>query len=244
MTQPPAPDTTFLYLVRHGATDANLQRPYVLQGQGIDRALSETGRRQSRAVAKFLEDFAIDRVFSSVMLRAVETARAIAERHRLEVSQLENVSEIDVGDWEGMDWDSIMRDYPDEYRNFMADPVANPYVGGESYGDVLRRVRPVMQRLLEEQVGSTIVVVAHNVVNRVYLSELLGIELRKAKDIRQTNTGINLIRYRRGETELLTLNAHFHLNDLTDCRVDKTHADPPLQNLSLPAFVRRCFKLW
>ncbi|MCH8830223.1 MAG: histidine phosphatase family protein [Planctomycetes bacterium] len=210
----PSPDATHLYLIRHGATDANLQRPYVLQGQGIDHELSETGRQQAAAVAEFLATMTVQNVYSSGMKRAVETAEMIAEQHRLSVDKIDALAEVDVGVWEGRDWDSIMREFPAAYRDFMDDPGENPYLGGESYADVLRRIRPPLQQLLRDHPGQTIVVVAHNVVNRVYLSELLGIELRKAKDIRQTNTGINVIRYRRGETELLTLNAHFHLANL------------------------------
>jgi broad specificity phosphatase PhoE len=211
MTQSQPADTTLMYLVRHGATDANLQRPYILQGRGIDHALSETGRNQAIAVAGFLESFSIQHIYSSEMCRAVETAVIIAARHNLEVSQIETLGEVDVGDWEGLSWESIMQDFPEEYQRFMDDPATHAYIGGESYGDVHRRVRPVIQQLLEEHIGKTVLVVAHNVVNRVILADLLGIKIRKAKDITQANTGVNVIRHRNGETELLTLNAHFHL---------------------------------
>ena len=50
-------------------------------------------------------------------------------------------------------------------------------------------------------------------VNRVYLSGLLGVALSRAKDIRQTNACVNVIRYRDGETDLITLNAVFHLEE-------------------------------
>ncbi|GAB4161426.1 MAG: alpha-ribazole phosphatase [Planctomycetaceae bacterium] len=200
-----------MYLVRHGATDANLQRPYVLQGRGIDHALSETGRLQASAVAEFLSRFQIHRAFSSGMKRAIETAGMIAQHHNLDVTPIETLGEVDVGDWEGMSWEAIMQEYPEEYRRFMEDPATHPYVGGESYGDVHRRVRPVIQQLLEEHAGQNVLVVAHNVVNRVILADLLGMEIRRAKDIKQANTGVNVIRHRDGETELLTLNAQFHL---------------------------------
>lgn len=214
MKKPPPADTALLFLIRHGATDANLQRPYVLQGRGIDHSLSETGRQQAEAVAGFLEGFAVHYVFSSGMKRAIETAEAIAGRHRLDVTPIPDLAEVDVGDWEGMSWEAIMSEYPDHYRNFMADPAAHAYYGGESYGDVHARVKPIVHGLLEQHLGSAIVIVAHNVVNRVILAELLGIELGRAKSIRQSNAGVNVIRHREGETELLTLNAHFHLADL------------------------------
>ncbi len=209
-----AAETTLLYLVRHGATDANLQKPAVLQGRGLNGSLSAIGRQQAEAVGRFFAGLKIDHVYASPMSRARETAAAIAEHHQHDVQPLDDIMEVDVGQWEGHDWGTIMQNHPLEYAAFMEDPGQHAYLGGESYGDVQRRVQPVLQSLLEKHVGESVVVVAHNVVNRVYLAGLLGLDLKFAKGIRQTNTGVNLIRHRRGETELMTLNAHFHLNGI------------------------------
>lgn len=214
MRQTPTSDTTHLFLLRHGATSANEQRPYILQGNGINAGLSERGRRQALAVGEFFRDFAIGHVYASPMVRAVETATEVARHHGLDVVPLELLVECHVGRWEGMDWETILREFPDEYGAFMANPGEVCYLGGESYGDVLRRVRPIFQELLERHTGEAIVVVAHNVVNRVYLADLLQMDLRLAKDIRQVNTGINVIRYHQGETSLVTMNAAFHLDEV------------------------------
>ncbi len=78
-------NATILYLVRHGATDANLQRPYVLQGRGMDLPLNETGRRQAQCVRKLFERRVIAAIYSSPLRRAFDTAQAVAEPHRLDV---------------------------------------------------------------------------------------------------------------------------------------------------------------
>jgi broad specificity phosphatase PhoE len=211
MTTPDS-DITHLYLVRHGATEANERRPYVLQGRGVDLGLSPAGRRQAEAVGRFLAGFPLRHVYSSQLLRAVETARAIAAHHNVEVSPLVELSECHVGQWEGMDWDAIMRDHPDAWKAFMENPAECPYLGGESYGDVLRRVKPVIGELLDRHRGESFAIVAHNVVNRVYLAHLLGLDLRHAKGLHQSNGCVNLVRHREGETSLITLNASFHLS--------------------------------
>jgi broad specificity phosphatase PhoE len=210
----PTDDTTYLYLVRHGATDANEQRPYILQGCGINLGLSETGRQQALAVADFLSSHPLREIYSSRMQRAVETAGIIAARHDINVQTADGLHECDVGQWEGKDWGSIERENPDEYHAFMNAPGENPYLGGESYGDVLRRVEPVLGELIAKHAGQTIAVVAHNVVNRAYLGNLLGLDMRQARRLSQSNTGVNIIRHRDGETSLVTMNAHFHLNGL------------------------------
>lgn len=213
MTHPQRSDTTTLYLIRHGATDANMQRPYVLQGTGVNLGLNSVGRSQAAAVGQFLRTRPIDHVYASPLLRAVETAQAVAEFHRQQVATVEPLLEVDVGQWEGLDWDTIMSRHPEAYRAFMDNPAENPYLGGESYSDVHRRAQPAIQDLLERHMGQTLAVVAHNVVNRVVLAGLLGLDIAKAKGVRQENGCINVIRYRPGETTAITINAVFHLED-------------------------------
>lgn len=213
----PAEDETLLLLVRHGATPANEQRPYILQGNSINQSLSATGQSQAKAVGEFLQPAGIQHVYASPLLRAVETATAIANHRRLPVQTVDEIQEVHVGQWEGQAWETIMTTHPEEYRVFMENPGETPYLGGESYRDVLNRVQPAFEKILADHVGETIVVVAHNVVNRAYLSHLMNVDIRSAKGIHQRNTGINIIRHRvvaeqPSETEVLTLNAHFHLH--------------------------------
>ncbi len=210
----PSPDSTHLFLVRHGATDANLQRPYILQGQGINGPLSALGKKQAAACSRLLSEFPIAHIYASPMVRAQETATVVAEPHGLPVQTAHSLNECDVGRWEGLDWGTIERDFPEEFSRFRSNPAVEAYAGGESYGDVAQRVKPQFEELLAAHRGETIVVVAHNVVNRVYLASLLGIPLTAAPGIRQANCGVNIIRHNPQETVLTTMNALFHLDGL------------------------------
>ncbi len=214
MQLPPPADTTNLFLVRHGATDANLQRPYILQGQGINGPLSTLGEKQAAACSRLLSELPISHIYASPMLRAQQTAVKIAQPHGLTVQTARQLNECDVGRWEGLDWGSIERDFPDEYTHFRKNPAEHPYAGGESYGDVAQRVRPQISELLKRHRGESIVIVGHNVVNRVYLASLLDLPLTSAPSIRQANCGVNIIRSTAEETMLTTMNALFHLNGL------------------------------
>lgn len=205
---------TTLYLIRHGATASNEQVPPVLQGSGIDSSLSDLGQRQAEATGTLLAGFRLDAVFSSPMLRAVQTAEAITRPHGLTVSRQADLHEVDVGQWEGMDWQSISEQTPDEYRRFMDDSGINGYLGGESYQDVLNRVQPVILNLLHENQGQHIAVVAHKAVNRSLLANLLGLEMRRAKDLPQNNCCINVITTGHNTPKLETMNSSLHLPSL------------------------------
>ncbi len=214
MSSPAESDVTWLYLVRHGATEANQRVPYILQGHAIDLPLSPTGEGQARAVAAFLRQFPIGRVFSSSMLRARQTAETIARELGVDVSVAADLQECNVGVWEGLDWGTIRERYPEAHARFIENPAEVPYLGGESYGDVLRRAKPILESLLDHHAGEHIAVVAHNVVNRAVLANLMGLDLRRAPQIVQGNCCVNLIRRRAGRTELVTLNAAFHTGSL------------------------------
>lgn len=205
-------DVTWLYLVRHGATEANERVPYILQGHAIDLALSSTGQLQAEAVAGFLRQFLITHVYSSSMVRARQTAETIARAAGVASTARADLQECDVGEWEGLDWQTIRARYPFEYGRFAENPAEAPYYKGESYGDVLRRAKPVIENMLATHPGERIAVVAHNVVNRAILADLMGLDLRLAPKIAQGNGCVNLIRRQAGgETQLVTLNALFHL---------------------------------
>jgi broad specificity phosphatase PhoE len=206
-------DPSTLYLVRHGATDANLQRPYVLQGHGIDLSLNPIGQRQAERVAGLLAHQSISSVYASPMRRALETARAIAARCSADVVVRDELIECNVGRWEGLSWDGIREQFPKDYENFQRDPSQFPYLGGETYSDVARRAVPVLEQLLERHANERFVVVAHNIVNRVAVATFLGLALARAKEIHQANGGVNVIRRENGRTQLVTLNSEFHLED-------------------------------
>jgi broad specificity phosphatase PhoE len=208
-----APDTCWIYLIRHGATEHNLARPPRLQGRKIDDPLAGEGRRQAQRTAALLAGAALDAIFSSPLLRARQTAEAIALLHGLSIETVDDLVEVDVGLWEGMAWDRIEREHPKASRQFLADPAVHGYLGGENFQHVRDRVVPAMDRLMENQLGRTVAVVAHNVVNRCYLAHLLGIPMAHYRRITQDNCGVNLLRYRDGAAKLVTLNAVFHLDE-------------------------------
>jgi broad specificity phosphatase PhoE len=113
---------TVLYLIRHGATEANLARPNRLQGRRHDPPLARLGVRQAEATRDFLAIRPIDHCYSSPLLGAVQTAAIVAAPHGLSPQPLEALTECDVGRWEGLDWQAVR--YPDAegYRRFHADP--------------------------------------------------------------------------------------------------------------------------
>jgi broad specificity phosphatase PhoE len=203
---------TTVYLLRHGATAANREVPYRLLGRTLDLPLDEEGRDQAQRAARVLESLPITAVYCSPLLRARETAHAIASKRGQEPIPLPELIEANLGRWEGLTWDQARDADPEYFAAFHAQPGTVPYPGGESFLDAQRRLTPAIAALAAAHPGERIVVVSHNVTNRAYLAGLLGIPIDLARTIRQANGGISVIRYERAQAEVETLNSCFHLH--------------------------------
>src|SRR5215510_6216343 len=97
---------TMFYLVRHGDTDIKDR----ISGRMSGVHLNETGRRQAQRLADRFRAIAIDRLYSSPLERAVETAQPIAQSLNLTIQITEAVSEIDYGEWTGKSFDELSAD--------------------------------------------------------------------------------------------------------------------------------------
>lgn len=203
---------TTLYLIRHGATAANLERPYRLQGQRSDPDLAPVGVRQAELTRDVLAMRPFTRIVSSPLRRAMQTAEIIAAPRRLRIETASALTECDVGLWEGLSWEGVRCKYPEALARFQLDPGAHPYLGGESFEQVAARVVPCFERLLAEHAGEDLLVVSHHIVNRIYLAGLLGLPPSKAKLVKLDNCGISVVSFDGHASQIVTLNAGFHLS--------------------------------
>lgn len=202
---------TTLYLIRHAATPANLLKPAKLQGCRADPDLAPLGVRQAAATRDFLAVRPIDVVYASPLRRALRTAEIIAEPHGLTPVPVPALTECDVGDWEGRSWEEIKEADPEHYARYHADPAAHGYLNGENFRQVSDRAGRAIDELLDRHAGSTVLVVSHHIVNRIYLAGVLGLGPSRARAVSLENCGISIAHREHGKTAVATLNAAFHL---------------------------------
>lgn len=183
-----------ILLARHGETPWNAEGRY--QGQ-VDIPLSEVGIGQAAALGARLRDVRIDRAIASPLSRATLTAQlALGETRAPDLAFDAGFKEIGHGAWEGLLASEIAEGHPELLRAWREAPetVQMPGEGGESLQQVLDRAWPALARATAGLgTDATLLVVAHDAVNRVLLCRILGIPLSKLWGFRQAPTTINLL---------------------------------------------------
>lgn len=147
-----------LTLVRHGETDANLAG--VWHGS-TDSPLTARGRRQAAALARWMARHhrEVSAIYTSDLIRALDTARAIAEALGLEPRSDPALREYDLGGWEGI----TFRELWERYRlwdRLREDPHFAPH-GGETPLGVVERFVGALRRIAAAHRGERVVVVTH-----------------------------------------------------------------------------------
>lgn len=149
---------TRLLLLRHGQTELSVQRRY--SGRG-NPALTEVGRRQADAAARYLaQRGGISAVFASPLQRAYDTAARAAKALGLDVTVDDDLIETDFGAWEGLTFGEAAERDPELHGRWLRDTGTTP-PGGESFDDVLDRVVAARERIVAAHQGTTVLVVSH-----------------------------------------------------------------------------------
>ena len=140
-----------IYIVRHGQTEMNNRK--ALQGRS-DVPLNETGIAQARAAAEKLTGIRFDRVYTSPLIRAIQTARIVAPY--VEPVMDDRLIEMDYGPYEGCDLTRL----PPEIMTFFSDFVHNPAPDGmEQLSSVVARAGSFLEEL--RKVEGNILLSAH-----------------------------------------------------------------------------------
>lgn len=179
-----------LVLVRHGQTDGSVEKKYC---GSLDIPLNDQGRSQSEKLALRIKAFNINRVYSSDLKRAIQTAHIVFKGQQ--VVSLPVLREMNFGILEGLTFTQAIEQFPDIYKAWINCPWSITLPQAESFKDFRARVLGGLEGLLAKNIGQSIAVVSHSGPIRVILSEALGLKAEEFWSIGQDNAAINVIEY-------------------------------------------------
>lgn len=221
---------TRIFLIRHGATVLSAEDRFA---GSTDVALAEEGREQTRCLASRLTSEKISAVYASPLGRTMETARILAEPHRLSIQSREGFREISHGRWEQMTRHEVEERFPEEAAEWERDPYTFAPEGGESGLAVTARALPVLIEIVRAHPGEVVLVVSHKATIRLLISSLLGFDPRRYRDnLDLKPASLTIVDFKEPSRARLTLfNDTSHYNELPEipkARLSKSWDDSAL----------------
>ncbi len=207
---------TKLLLIRHGQSGGNVNGTF---GGHSPTPLSNLGKKQAEITAQAIAKERIDVVYSSDLIRAVETAEPLATELGLKVNKTSAFRERNVGVLEGLTFSESKEKYPKDYYALINRDINHKITEGESYRHLLRRGTGALKEILKTYKGKRIAIYSHTGAICYITLYLIGAINRHTKQtpwLVTSNCGINRFEIRgRNNVRVLGINDTRHLIDLT-----------------------------
>lgn len=201
-----------LFLCRHGESEYNAKG--IIQGH-IDTYLTPKGIVQARLTGEYLKNFNIQKIYTSDLRRAYQTATIIGDVLGIEPLADERIREMNFGQWEGRCYDEIFLSNKEEWEKWLKNPVAYPLPSQEEFHIFEERIKDFLNEI-KKQKEERVLIVAHGGSIQGMICIETGIGLENIWALRHTNTGISLLEYDNTHINavLKFFNYNHHLENL------------------------------
>jgi broad specificity phosphatase PhoE len=211
-----------MFLVRHAESTWNRQKK--IQGQR-DPQLSPYGKREAKLLARRFKGLEFEAVYSSPLKRAQGTARAIVGK-RMELQFIEELTEINLGEWEGRTLKQIRRKFGESFDDWAVSPSKVEIPGGEDFKEFKKRVGRAMRGIERRHKVGNVLVVCHGGVISTYATTLLNLPPDDVWCLTVKNASLTIVEIGPDIRKLITFNDISHLMSLKEIRMSEvTHVD-------------------
>jgi broad specificity phosphatase PhoE len=200
--------TTIVFLVRHGQTKSNVTGFYMGRSE---EELTEVGYEQVQRLSSRLSGLPIASVYTSPLRRAYATAMIIAEPHGVELKVVNNLIEMNLGDWQGLYTNEISRTWPKLWKRWRVDPSEVTIPNGESLYDVAERAISAFNTVVESNQGNQAIIVAHEVIVKLIVAYVISAPNSIYRRFEINNASLTVIQCRDNDSRLIGLNDVSHL---------------------------------
>ncbi len=203
-------DVIKLLLIRHGQTEWNKERR--IQGGRSDTTLSPAGKQQADEIGQALSNTEISAIYSSPLIRAINTAKAIALYHHIDIKIEPDLRELEVGEMEGKAISSLVTDFSHYLLQWNAGLGTEKLPGGESLSDLRERAWNIITRISAKHREETVVVVSHYFVILTIICAALNIPLPTLRKMRAQPASISIITINNNLNRLDAFGISSHLS--------------------------------
>jgi probable phosphoglycerate mutase len=201
-----------ILLIRHGHVEGI--KPERFRGRA-DVPLTDRGVSEAAAVARRIASaWRPIKVYTSPMKRCIDTGGAIAKACQVDAEILDDLNDIDYGAWQWKSYEEIQRAEPQRFAIWFARPPFTRFPDGESFQELVARSADALRLVVGRHSDDTVVLVAHDSVNRALLLQLLDQPLSAYWRLSQEPCCINEICIAGGEVHVVRINETAHLSGI------------------------------
>ncbi|WKZ49098.1 MAG: histidine phosphatase family protein [Anaerolineales bacterium] len=193
-----------LLLIRHGEND--FVKSHKMAGRLPGVYLNQNGQKQAQALADALKDVPLKAVYSSPLERAMETAKPIAESHKLKIMQVPELMDTDIGKWQGKSWKvlgltkvwKIVQNAPSRFR----------FPEGESFVEAQTRCATALEEIINQhnKPKDIVAVVFHADPIRMAVAHFLGMPLDHFQRLSCDTGSVTALHVNEARANLIKLN--------------------------------------
>lgn len=200
-----------IIFLRHGYSMFNKTKQFTGH---LDIALEPEGYEQAKDACRYIYDtYKVDKIYSSDLVRAVETVRPLADKLGLDIIKTELLREMNLGKWQGEYIEEIPKLYPEDYKRYRESTGKVRVPGGESYEDMVERVKKLVAMICASDDTKTVVCATHGGFTRAMLWSVYGTDTA-LKDVPIIpNASITVVNYENGKGTLELLGYNEYLSD-------------------------------
>ena len=213
-----------LVLVRHGLSSFNEKG--LIQGRTDHSFLTEKGYEQALNSGEALSDINFEKIYSSPLKRAAETAKTIQKNLKGENNIIydRNLLEVDLGSWSGLTINEIKNKYPENYLLWKNDPenlklVNNDNLIYQPIQELYKQANDFIKNIFNtysEKKEANILVIGHNAILRCLILLLIGRPPKGFRKIKLDNASFSILNIMKQQnsykTQVECLNQTSHLN--------------------------------
>ena len=173
--------------------------------------MTEEGFEHAGRLASRLKGELIKVIYTSSLLRAVETAKVLNERINVPVKKRDDLMEIRLGEWEGKTPEEINGLYDNGFKRWKDEAAHVTIPGAEELAAFRKRAESAFMEIVKESSDENVAIVTHGGIIASVISFVLDIgSSRLLLRLDLVNTGVTLVKQNAGKLSLVYINDHSH----------------------------------
>jgi len=186
---------SLIIFMRHGQANNNVKK--LLVGRNLESHLTDLGREQVKHAAKILSTIDIHKIYSSPVIRTVETAEIVSNIVNVPFDTDERLFEIELGKLVGMYYDDLLNTHGDLFVKFYSDNDDDNSLlefEVESFGAVKKRVSELLKEITTKHKNENVLLVSHLDPIKAAISLIMNLKPSSVYSIQVPNASLSIFK--------------------------------------------------